>query len=105
MKLLENRSLKTRLVASFAGVVVFSALISTIVFTFVLVSNMRKSSREKIEETAKVAFTHIDDITRGLETYADLIASDMTFGQLLSFDSGAAITQKMEDFVKLSHAN
>src|SRR5262245_29372584 len=103
MQIFKNRSLKTRLVISFAGVVILASLISAVVFSIVLVTTMKKSSRDKIEETSKIARTHTDNISRGLEIYADLIASDMTFGQVLSFDSSAAISQKIEQFTKLSH--
>src|SRR5262249_20192957 len=105
MKTLRDLSLKTRLVAAFAGVVVFSTLVGSLVFSIVLVSIMKKSAKEKIEETAKVAFTQVEQKARGLEIYADLIASDITFGQVLSFDSSMGIAQKIEEFVQLSHAD
>ncbi len=94
-----------RLTMAFAGVVVISALLSAVVFTVVLVGTMRKSASEQIAETSKVASTHIGDIARGLEIYADLIASDPTFGQVLSFDSSAGIEQKIAEFKSLSHAD
>ncbi|HLG20895.1 MAG TPA: SpoIIE family protein phosphatase [Bdellovibrionota bacterium] len=98
-------SLKTRLVAAFGGVVLVSALLSSIVYSVALVTTMKKSAKDKIEETTKVALTQIDQRGRGLEIYADLISSDQTFGQVLSFDSSLGISQKIEEFRQLSQAD
>jgi len=105
LKALSKLSLKKRLVFSFVGVVLFSAALNALIFTVVLVGTMKKSTREKLTETLKVAFQRLDDITRGLEIYTDLISSDMTFGQILSFDSSLAITQKIGEFQRLSNAD
>ena len=102
---LRDVSLKTRLTVAFAAVVILATVLGAVVFSVVLVSTMKKSAKEKIEETAKVAYTQVEQKTRGLEIYADLIGSDITFGQALSFDSSGGIEQKIEEFVQLSHAN
>jgi serine phosphatase RsbU (regulator of sigma subunit) len=104
MKFFRELSLRPKLIVAFAGVVLLSGILSSIVYSLVLVATMKKSAKEKIEETAKVATHQVDQKARGLEIYADLIAADITFGQVLSFDSSMAISQKMEEFKKLSQA-
>jgi len=105
MKTFRDLSLKKRLAAAFAAVVVFSALIITLVFTVVLVGSMKKAAREKIEETSRVALSRIEDVTRGLEIYANLISSNEAFGQILSYDSAGGIQDKIEEFKKMSQAD
>lgn len=102
---IKNLSLKKRLVLSFVGVVILASVLSAAIFTLALVGTMKSSTREKLQETLKVADQRVNDISRGLEIYTDLISSDMTFGQLLSFDSSLAIQQKISEFQQLSHAD
>ncbi len=105
MTFFKDVSLKKRLAVAFAGVVVFSALVITLVFTLVLVSSMKKSAREKIRETSKVASTFIANSTRGLEVYANLVTSDVDFGSRLSYDAALGIQQKIEEFKAMSQAD
>ena len=105
MRILNDLSLKKRLALAFAGVVILSALLITLVFTIVLVKNMTQSAREKIRETSRVAMTHIAEEMGGLEIYANLIASNENFGRLLSYDSAGGIQEKIRDFRKLSQAD
>ena len=105
MKAFREMTLEKRLVYAFLLVVLVCSFLSAAVFTVFLVDNIRKSTKEKISETLKIVQSKVDETARNLETYADLISSDINFGQLLSFDSASGIQNKIDELSQQSHAD
>lgn len=101
----KDLSLKHRLIYAFIAIAMVASSLSALVFLYFLVENLKKSTKDQISETLKTVFSRTDEVTRNLETYADLISSDIHFGQLLSFDSSSGIQNKINDLQSQSHAD